>query len=365
MANTESRSSQASDLRSAVRLLEYALRPSIDVTVVGDPEPAAGAPTRGITVVVRAPRSGNQGRLQLRPQGDHAAGEEQDATVWVMRRVAPDVARQLREDGASFVDLARGIVRIELPWLLVDRSGLRPPKFGTTERAMRDPFGDRASLVPRVLIEQPARDWTTRALAEAAGVSTMTSSHAVRQLNELGVLDVHVRGRANTVRLRDARRLVELWTARYQWRRNASLAVHAPIGNPERFLRRLPEALGSHRWALTLQAGASLVAPHAAWDKIHLYVDVPRGQELSEIARRAGWEPGDGRLVLLRPWYAQSVWYGLQYKQSLPVVSELQLILDLWDYPVRGHEQAEHLLARLIGRIDGQSSQADAPASDG
>jgi hypothetical protein len=36
---------------------------------------------------------------------------------------------------------------------------------------------------------------------------------------------------------------------------------------------------------------------------------------------------------------------------SVPVVSMLQLILDLWNYPVRGREQAERLLATLEGKM--------------
>jgi hypothetical protein len=53
----------------------------------------------------------------------------------------------------------------------------------------------------------------------------------------------------------------------------------------------------------------------------------------------------------MRPWYAESVWFGLERRKGLPVVSELQLILDLWQYPVRGLEQAEHLLEHAERRM--------------
>lgn len=51
-----------------------------------------------------------------------------------------------------------------------------------------------------------------------------------------------------------------------------------------------------------------------------------------------------GRLVLLAPYYSTSVWEGVRPIGQLPVVSDLQLVLDLWHYPVRGREQAEHLI---------------------
>jgi hypothetical protein len=139
--------------------------------------------------------------------------------------------------------------------------------------------------------------------------------------------------------------LVELWAAHYEWTRNPQIAFTAPIGTPERFLPRLRGALGKHRWALTLFAGASLVAPHSAWDKIHLYVDVQRNHDLIDVLSADDFEPSDqGRLVVMQPWYRDSVWYGLRSIERFPVVSSLQLTLDLWHYKVRGREQAEHIL---------------------
>jgi hypothetical protein len=71
------------------------------------------------------------------------------------------------------------------------------------------------------------------------------------------------------------------------------------------------------------------------------------------VGMEMGWTPSDaGRLVLLRPYYRESVWFGLRRIESLPVVSDLQLILDLWHYPVRGREQAEVLLDRHAGIAD-------------
>jgi hypothetical protein len=88
--------------------------------------------------------------------------------------------------------------------------------------------------------------------------------------------------------------------------------------------------------------------PHAIWDRVHVYVDVPPAHAphgLMEVAARADWPPGDsGRLVLLAPYYTTSVWEGVRPIGQLPVVSDLQLVLDLWHYPVRGREHAKRLI---------------------
>ena len=155
------------------------------------------------------------------------------------------------------------------------------------------------------------------------------------------------------VRLADLDTVIEAWTHAYDWRMNRSLSVEAPVGDFERFLRRLPRTFGEdQRWALTLHAGASRVVPHATWDRAHIYVELPSGQRkqgLAAVAARAGWQPAsDGRLVLLAPHYRMSVWHGVRTLERLPVVSDVQLMLDLWNYPVRGREEAEALLQSRV-----------------
>ncbi len=269
----------------------------------------------------------------------------QKDAVWVLRRAPRHLLEELRNEGRSFVDVGRGVVRLTFPGLLIDRTDLIPlPRAPDAER-MRDPFADRASLVARTLFRHPDRSWGTRELAEAAGVSPMVVSYAVRRLAEWEALDLDRTGRTARIRLRSERRLVEVWTTHYDWRKNPHVAFAAPVGSPYRFLQRVGSAIGKHRWALTMQAGASLLAPHATWDKVHVYVDVPSIPELHSIGASARW-PADpkGQVVLLRPWYRDSLWTEIQLRHGLPVAGTLQLILDLWHYPVRGREQAEHLL---------------------
>ncbi len=142
--------------------------------------------------------------------------------------------------------------------------------------------------------------------------------------------------------------LVEAWTREYSWRSNVHVSFQAPVGSPSRFLPRLPRLLSELRWALTLQAGASLLAPHATWERIHLYANLESPRAALDLGVELGWKPEEsGPLVLMVARHRSSVWFGLRRLEGLPVVSDLQLILDLWHYPLRGREQAEHLLARV------------------
>jgi hypothetical protein len=72
---------------------------------------------------------------------------------------------------------------------------------------------------------------------------------------------------------------------------------------------------------------------------------VPDVPALIGVGEAQGWEPAEGgNVVLLKPWYRTSVWHGMHEVSGIPVASPLQLALDLWHYPLRGREQAEHLL---------------------
>lgn len=284
-------------------------------------------------------------RLPLRLWNAGSVRSENADAVWVLYRVPKRVAEHLRAEGQNFIDLKRGHVRIRRPGLVIDRTDLEIPRV-PSRRRLANPFGDRASLVSRVLAESPGRVWGTRELAAAAGVSTMTASDVVRQLEAAGVLLVESRGRAKRILFKSVEDLIVVWSKYYRWTDNGATTYAAPMGDPRRFLGRLPTALHPFRWALTLQAGASLVAPMAEWSRVHVYLDI-EDRDLPELAAAQDWIAApDGRLVLMTPRYRQSLWYGVREIGELRVVSDVQLILDLWEYPDRGREQARHLLER-------------------
>lgn len=285
-------------------------------------------------------------RLRAWVPGDFTGDPE---IVWVVAKAGRTNLRELRERRQNFVAL-NGAVRIVHGWLFLDRTDLEPVPAPVRSPKRADPFADRNSLVARTLLSHPERTWGVRELAETAGVALGTASQVVRALTEIGAVRFQQSGRAARVSMDDPMRLLTRWFAAYSWERNERVAFHAPLGAPPRFLRRLPKLLGDLRWALAMQAGAARVAPHATWERVHIYVAAASATTLLDTGLRLGWEPAlDGRVVLMKPYYKTSVWHDLQHLDGLPVVSTLQLALDLWNYPLRGREQAEHLLQNLVG----------------
>lgn len=285
-------------------------------------------------------------RVRFRPWS--SSGELGEDEVWVLRTASAARQQHRRERNENFVAL-NGAVRLVRDWLVVDRTGLPSARRSVPVARRTDPFSDRNSLVARTLLADAERTWSVRELAAHAGVSLGTASQVIRSLVGRGTVSHWQQGRTACIRLADPGLLLRQWRAAYSWERNTAVAFHAPMGDASRFVRRLPGIMADHRWALTLQAGAAQVAPHATWDRVHIYVDVQSPADLLGAGEAHGWEPAtDGRVVLMKPFYRTAVWQDVQIVNDLPVVSTLQLALDLWDYPLRGREQAEHLLRTVL-----------------
>lgn len=238
------------------------------------------------------------------------------------------------------------------------------PEFRS--RPLRDPFADRASLLCRVLLEHPGQQWSVRGLAEAASVAPMLSSDVVRQLESARLLTTRPDGRKLLCRLTDPQGLLDAWTASYRWDRNAAITVASPVVDEARLLRRLQTALVSRRWALTLLAGAWRRMRYTPTDVLHVYVACETIAELRALAAENGWPPDPaGRLILMKPAYRTSVWFGassddLDASERIPIVSDLQLTLDLWHYPERGRETALQLWRPIVRRFERAATEQKA-----
>src|SRR5207247_385111 len=104
---------------------------------------------------------------------------------------------------------------------------------------------------------------------------------------------------------------------------------------------------GGRRYACTLSAGLSLVAPQPRLAALHCYLEGDPPPVAAALGLRPAAET-DGALHLLSP-YDPGVFYGVLEKAGLKVVSLPQLYADLVNYAPRGAAQAEPLRREAMG----------------
>lgn len=263
-----------------------------------------------------------------------------------------------RQAGIGYADLS-GNCYIQGPGILIDRT-TATNRLPPSELPL-NLFTDRASHVLRALLGEPNRSWGVRELQRRTGVSVGFISRLVGALHQEGFLRRQGKGFV----LQQPAELLEQWTRAYSYKKSPASRWFCPRATPERILQRLREVTrdSTHDYALTLHAGAALVAPHTRFPGVHLYIG-----GVERYTAEAYWReqlelidsPGDANVHLLWPYYRSGVFFDRRWIDGLSVVSDIQLYLDLVHFPARGEEQAAHLYQMKLAHLEAED--LDAPA---
>jgi DNA-binding Lrp family transcriptional regulator len=257
--------------------------------------------------------------------------------IMVAKYLSPLKRDECKKAGVCFLDLS-GNVFLNYEGIYIERIGF--PNLFPEKRKGRKPFSDKASLILRAMLLKD-KLWGVRELAELVNLDPGYVSRMIRELEKLNYL---VRANAK-VKLRDPKAVLEDWVGQYDYRKNEERKYFCVARSPDEILSKLkdlniPEQID---YALGFHAGAYLVSPHAVFNEVHIYVSNQESIDL--FVKQLNSRPVEqgANIILLSPYYKHSVFYGKQKIEGLWVVSGLQLYLDLYKYPLRGLEQAEHL----------------------
>lgn len=210
-------------------------------------------------------------------------------------------------------------------------------------------FSPRSSRVLRVLLVNAGRGWSEREVARTAEVSTGMAHYVCSALIEAGYV---TRDESNRMVLTDPLRLLKRWAAYHQYDvANGFLDYYTFEREIERVLEKV--ALTDQSYAATALAGAWLVAPYVRPVDLHFYV--PDRATAENVAGQLGLNPipRGGNVKLVVP-YDEGVFYGSREVKGVEVVSNIQLYVDLFNYPSRGEEAASRLLDEILEEWHGQ-----------
>src|SRR6267142_3560344 len=239
---------QVADLLARFQLAGQEHTLVVEVTPLGQPRQIRAAVTRL-----------NEVRKEL-PTAHPVAG-----AVYI----GPQSAKILKSNNLGFADLS-GNCYLAFENVLIEKEGKRNVRPST--RPLRSLFAPRATRVVRALLAEPGRAWRLEELGRAAEVSLGHSHNVVKRLEDLRWLE---RDGAQRILLTKLADLLEGWVESYTYRSSEMASYFVP----ERVTRRLMADLArtavaeGRRYAFTLGAGVSLVAPPVRLGAVHCYLE--------------------------------------------------------------------------------------------
>jgi len=263
--------------------------------------------------------------------------------VIVAPYVSPRGMEICRRHKVGCVDLA-GNCYLEFDSVYIERIVEEKPQ--RVKRRIKNLFAPVSSRIVRAALEEPDRVWKLTELAQATGASLGQTYNVSEKLAAEGFGQKSAR---SGVKLTDPAGLLDTWRQEYDIAAlNEIHSFHSSERDPARVMAEVKQAaekLGG-KYAFTLHAGASLVAPYVRFNDVHLYVE-SNPQAWTDALGLHTVEFG-GNVHLLQP-YDEGVFYHLRSPQRMAVIGNIQLYLDLYKYPARGREQAEFLREKEIG----------------
>ena len=208
-------------------------------------------------------------------------------------------------------------------------------------------YAKKATDIIRVLLVTYPKTWTLRSLAKEASVSLGQAAKTSQTLiNERLALRASPR---SDLKLMAPRDLLRRWATINTFTANIRfIEYYTNEEDVSKFLEKLKDKNGPE-YAITGLAGALLIAPFVRPTNVHIYVKTD--DDAKDWAGLLGLMPieenGNVKFAIAK---SKGVFYGAKEVNGVKVVSDVQLYVDLLNYPARGEEAAGEVLKAIEKR---------------
>jgi len=155
------------------------------------------------------------------------------------------------------------------------------------------------------------------------------------------------------LRIRSPEGILDDWVRVYNIRKNKTFRYFCMATSASDIIDKLSKIQFPNEisYSLSVQAGASLISPYSVFKEIHVYVRSQKDIEYFKKYLNLSSADQGANFIIMLPYYKNSVFFGKQNVNNICVVSDLQLYIDLYEYPIRGREQAEHLFDKRLRNL--------------
>ena len=274
--------------------------------------------------------------LQAIPMLKRAAEKVGGYPVIITDQVSERGAALAKESGVGYLDLA-GNCYLNMGEIYIEKTAKE--KLNRPSGELRRLFSRKATRVIRTLLELHDKSWEVIKLARESLVSVGHAYKVSEKLLQQGFLVEEQK----KIRLKDAGKLFDAWADQYRIDNSKVHSFYTDLKDPKKLMSHISQVAKEKKFAcaFTLHAGESIVAPFTRFTEVHFYL----GEAISDdVLKDFGLEKIEfgGTVHIIEP-YDEGVFHHQQVIDEIPIVSNTQLYLDLFQYPARGKEAAEFL----------------------
>jgi hypothetical protein len=217
-------------------------------------------------------------------------------------------------------------------------------------RKLKNVFADKATLILRAMIKQPDKKWVVRDFVNELSISLGMAGEVVKALEKSGCLERQKKGPYSYSILTNKDKLIQDWVKYYIFDLNTTALFYNPNLGLNKIKNFFKQKGMEDKYAFTLHTGANFETSYVKTGNIYLYIDyVSFDKILLDFRQQLDLKQlvQGGNVYLIKPYYKNSVFRGVQKKRGFNVVSNLQLYLDLYNFKPRGLEHAKFLKEQL------------------
>jgi hypothetical protein len=208
-------------------------------------------------------------------------------------------------------------------------------------------YSKKSVDVERVLLVRYPESMSLRKLAKEASVSLGQAFKVTKTLiNErIAIRDsLH-----SEFKLMNPYSLIKRWATSNNFAANTKfIEYYASENDIDAFLNKL-RCLNEPEYALTGLTGAMLIAPFVRPTNVHIYIKTEEDAKMlaNQLNLMPIEENGNIKFSIAS---SEGVFYGANRIDGVNVVSDIQLYVDLLNYPGRGEEAANEILKKIENR---------------
>jgi hypothetical protein len=261
--------------------------------------------------------------------------------ILVSPHISDALAADLRREAIAHADLNGRFYLVDDERLI----DVRPSK--TKYRSARvgaDLFSPKASRIVHRFLTNRDVEFTQDKLTAQTQVSRALVSQVLKQLvSERLVKQLNQGNRKVAARyqLINFDRLLDLWVSEDKWLKRVKIYQFSVLGNdPDVSARKLQGCIGAENLAFTQWIAAWQRRPYTTPVTVSAYLKNP--ELLSAAPGRPVQSGGNVWLIVPKD---EGVWQNSQEAKGLPLVSDIQIYLDLLQVGLRGPDAADELRA--------------------